>query len=225
MRSGLFYSIYALLSLLLLVALAGLLNTTWLLPLGVLIHISLLMYVREAFKGMEISILSYLYLAIVAILVGLFFFTRVYNAYNLLLANLFFLGANLCYTKLFYRYSSLKVKPVIPFLLLAFLVVLTILLLLWDYFGYYYGLGLVCLFAVLNGLQAAYLRKNRVSNISFRLVFYGMLLLFIVQVLSTFEHLKFNMVWLNVSITAGYLIAQVMIINGLIQEKEIHLKP
>ena len=222
MRSGLFYIIYTLLSILLLTALAGFMSSTWLLPLGILIHISLFLYIRGEFKRITTSTLKYLYLAILAMVIGLLFLNREYRLYNFLLGNLFFLVANLCYTKLFYKYSNIKIKPVIPFILIAFMVVLTILLLLYDYFGYYYGLGLVCLFVVLNCVQAAYLRLGRVPQVSFRLVFYGMLLFFIVQVLSTFEHLKFNLRWLEVLIGALYLISQLMIISGLIREKEEH---
>ena len=222
MRTVLFYIIYSLLSILFLIALAGVLSPGWLALLGVLIHISLFLYIRFEFKRVSPITLKYLYLAIVAMVVGLLFLDRNYQSYNLLLGTLFFMGANLCYTKLFYRYSNIMIKPVIPFFLIAFMVVMTILLLLYDYFGYYYGLGLVCLFVVLDCLQAAYLRKGRVPVESFRLVFYGMLFFFAVQVLATFEHLKYNLRWLEVLNVAVYLISQLMIISGLKQEREIH---
>ena len=76
----------------------------------------------------------------------------------------------------------------------------------------------VCLFVVLNCLQAAYLRYGKVPPASFRLVFYGMLLFFLAQVLTAFEHLELHLMWVDVLVVAIFLISQLMIFRGLKNE-------
>lgn len=215
MGSRLFYIFYSLVSVFLMLAVGGVLPPVLSFPFGALICVILFLYIRNEFKGVRSSTLFYLNIAVVAMLLGSFFFQRVYPTYNFFLGILFFVVANLSYTKLFYKYSQIKIKPLIPFYLIAFMVVITIFLLLYTHFGYFYGLGIVSLFVMLNCLQAAYLRNGRVPPKSFRLVFYGMLLFFIIQVFSAFDHLELNLRWLNVVIIAGFLISQVMMIRGL----------
>lgn len=222
MSSKLFYIVFTLLAIALVVVVLQGANSILMFPLTALVFFGLFLFAYKQFKEVKASLVSYLYLAIGLMFIGFFFFFKAFVIYDHFLGVLFFMLANLAYTRLFYKTSDVRIKPVIPFMLVALVVIATITLLLFDYYGYYYGFGLLYFFVVLNCLQAAYLRYRMVNTESFRLVFYGMLLFFAMQVLSVFDHLDFKVIsWVSAITLAGYLISQIMIMRGLRLEKDI----
>lgn len=219
MSTRVFYIVFSFLSILFLLGIFRNVNAAYVFALTLLVFLLLFLFAQQQLKGAPASTMKYLYLAIAAMFIAFLFLSRVYKFYNHLMGIMFLLLANLAYTKLFYKFSDFRIKPLIPFLLITFVVIGTIIFLLFDFYGTYYGLGLVYMFLLLDCLQVAWLRRNRVHRISFRLVFYGMLLFFLVQVVSFFNHVQLHLRWLTAIKGILYLLSQLMIIRGLKLER------
>lgn len=218
MSSKTFYWLYALLSVINLIVIAIDSGSFYRDLLLLLIVVVLFIYLNVEFRDVPRFRTNYLYISIGAMAIGLIFLREGRPGYNLQIGALFFLIANLSYTKLFYRCSDIRIKPLIPFILVVLVVVLSLFFFFYEYLDYYYGLGLVYLLIFLNCFQAAYMRNSIVSTASFRFVFYGMCFFFLAQVSAVFYQFAFAHSLIEVIGVGCYLISQVMIIRGLVLE-------
>ena len=155
-------------------------------------------------------------LALACILLGGLFLMNSLPVYSFLAGFCFFLLANIMYTLLFYRNADLKVKRVLPFILIASVLAMTLLYIFYEYLGDYFIPASFYLFVLLNCMQAAYLRYHMVRPNSFYMAFAGIILFFISQVAAAFHHFINHSVFLEVLIIITFFLSQFLIVKGVL---------
>ncbi|MBL7473645.1 lysoplasmalogenase [Robertkochia sediminum] len=154
--------------------------------------------------------------ALSSLLLGGFFLMKSAPLNSFLAGFCFFLIANIAYTLMFYRYADMNLKRVIPFVTVAYIMAIALLYYFYDAFGYYFLPAFFYIFVLLNCLQAAFLRYNMVSPKSYYLVFSGVFLFLIAQVLAGVYYFLIPEAFLVPLVVAIFFISQILIIHGVL---------
>ena len=131
-----------------------------------------------------------------------------------------FFIANIIYSMVLYRSANLDINKSYPFLIVASIYLFTILYLMYDNLNGYFIPILIYIFAVLNMIQAAFLRYKVVNNYSFILVFSGALLFLLSESILALNKFYMPLPFKNILIMLFYGISQLLIILGIINEQK-----
>lgn len=154
--------------------------------------------------------------ALSSLLLGGFFLMKSAPLNSFLAGFCFFLIANIAYTLMFYRYADMNLKRVIPFVSVAYVMAFALLYYFYDAFGYYFLPAFFYIFVLLNCLQAAFLRYKMVSPKSFYLVFSGVFLFLVAQVIAGVYYFLIPESFLVTLLIVTFFISQILIIQGVL---------
>jgi uncharacterized membrane protein YhhN len=131
-----------------------------------------------------------------------------------------FFMANIFYSMVLYRSANLEINKSYPFLLVSAVYLFTIFYLMYDKLNGYFVPILIYIFAVLNMIQAAFLRYKEVNHYSFILVFIGALLFLFSESILALNTFYAPFPYKNVLIMLFYGISQLLIILGILKEQK-----
>lgn len=134
----------------------------------------------------------------------------------------FFIFGKVFYAFRFSNQHDFKLSRLLPFLLVCFIYILWLMNLIYDNLDDLFIPVLVYFFATIIVLQLAFLRKNDVNNLSYYLVFIGMLVSMAsdsITAIKTFyiQDLAFE----KISIMMFYGISQYLVVFGICKEVKI----
>ena len=131
-----------------------------------------------------------------------------------------FFMANVFYSMVLYRSANLEINKSYPFLIVAAIYLFTIFYLMYDKLNGYFVPVLIYIFAVLNMIQAAFLRYKVVNNYSFILVFTGALLFLFSESLLALNKFYTPVPYKNILVMMIYGVSQLLIIMGILREQK-----
>ena len=181
-----------------------------------LLMIILTLRFKQRYKKSKVTDPRLVYIALAAIMLGGLFLLDFFPLSSFLVGFCFFMIANLSYTLLFYRCADLRIKRAVPFIIFASFSAMTLLYIFYDVLGNYFVPGSFFLLVLLNCVQAAYLRYGVVNNLSFYLVFIGVIFFFTAQVAAAYFHFISQNLWIGMIILISFFVSQILIIKGIL---------
>lgn len=187
----------------------------WRLFFEPLMMLLLLFYFRHEYRLYAEGYPRLILIALIALIFGGFFLMEANPMNNFLVAFCFFLISNIAYTLMFYRYSDLSFKRVIPFITVASLLAMVLLYYFYDALGDYFLPASFYIFVLLNCIQAAFLQYGMINPRSFTLMFSGVILFFFAQVIAAIHYFLVPEDYLVFLIVATFFTSQLLIVKGV----------
>lgn len=131
-----------------------------------------------------------------------------------------FFMANIFYSMVLYRSANLDINKSYPFLAVSAIYLFAIFYLMYDKLDSYFVPVLIYMFAVLNMIQAAFLRYKVVNHYSFLLVFIGALLFLLSESILALHMFYEPFPYKNFLIMFFYGLSQLLIILGILAEQK-----
>ncbi|XLS27750.1 lysoplasmalogenase family protein [Flavobacteriaceae bacterium M23B6Z8] len=131
-----------------------------------------------------------------------------------------FFMANIFYSMVLYRSANLDINKSYPFLAVSAIYLFAIFYLMYDKLESYFVPVLIYIFAVLNMIQAAFLRYKVVNHYSFLLVFVGSLLFLLSESILALHMFYEPFPYKNFLIMFFYGISQLLLILGILGEQK-----
>ncbi len=179
-------------------------------------------YVYFNASHVQVKRLEMILIALSLFLIGDIVFINRDNFILFNVALLFYLSAKIFFMRCFFNENVFKVSRLMPFLILSFLYLTTILYLIFDNLSQKYLLQVLVYFFVVQLVALfAFLRAGAVSKFSFIIVFFGVLISFVsdgVTALNLFSNdFHYNGIT-SIIITIAYGVSQYLIVVGLLNE-------
>lgn len=136
----------------------------------------------------------------------------------------FFVLGKAFYCFRFLHSKEFKIRRLLPFFVICFLLVITLLFLIFDNLGEMMIPVLIYFFIALMMLLLAYLRKDVVNKTSYKLVLLGAVISIFSDSVTAIKEFYIDIPYQEIMIMLFYGISQYLIITGLVIEKNQDLK-
>jgi len=165
---------------------------------------------------------NYMLIALCSFLVGDIVLINTFSGLMYIIGMIFFVIGKLFYAIRFSNTRDFKISRLLPFLFLCFIYVLWMMNLIYDNLGALFVPTLIYFFAAIIVLQMAFLRKNDVNNLSYYLVFIGVLVSIVSDSITGISSFYFpELPYHKLAIMLFYGLSQYLIVLGI--SKEIKL--
>ncbi|UOB18031.1 lysoplasmalogenase [Abyssalbus ytuae] len=159
-------------------------------------------------------------IALVFLLIGDIYIIGYHHIFQLWIAMIFFLAANILYAAVFYRSAHFNIDRSIPFIATATITSLTLLYFIYDRLNSFFIPATLYMMVILNMSQAAYLRNKVVNDQSYYAIFLGSLFFLASQSAVAIVKFYSNFPFQQIIIMSCYGLSQYLIIYGLLIEKK-----
>ncbi|WP_340199319.1 lysoplasmalogenase [Ascidiimonas sp. W6] len=161
-----------------------------------------------------------LILCLLCLLLGDIFLLEDSRIYSFPIGLFAFFMANIFYSMVLYRSANIEINKSYPFLVVSAIYLFAIFYLMYDKLNEYFVPVLIYIFAVLNMIQAAFLRYKVVNHYSFILVFTGALLFLFSESILALNMFYTPFPYKNFLIMFFYGVSQLLIILGILREQK-----
>lgn len=187
-----------------------------------LIVILLIVFYLINFKDKRDNNFYYIMIALGAFLIGDIVLIDTYSGFMYIIGMLLFTIGKLFYAMRFSNTRDFKISRLVPFLIVCFGYTLWIMNLIYDNLGDFFIPTLIYLFITILLLLLSFLRKNDVNDLSYYLVFVGVLFSVVydsITAISSFYNP--DLPYQEITIMLFYGISQYFIVLGIVKEVKV----